>query len=97
MGQHPNHGVFNWNLGHLPPSGRDQSEPTRTTTLRPVQRLPHIQNLPMEAVSQALLTFKASLPVHSQSVLAAYVQAVKDHGLPEASSSTTSEKPEKSS
>ena len=36
---------------------------------------------------QQLLTFKASLPAHSQSALAAFVQAVKDHGLPEASSS----------
>ena len=36
---------------------------------------------------QNLLTFKASLPSHSQSALAAFVQATKDHGLPEASSS----------
>ena len=41
---------------------------------------------------QQLLTFKAALPAHSQSALAAFVDAAKEQGLPEKSSSNDQRK-----
>ncbi|CAE7828917.1 unnamed protein product [Symbiodinium sp. CCMP2592] len=45
-----------------------------------------------KAKLQHLLTFKASLPGHSQSALAGFVKAAKEQGLPEASSSNDQRK-----
>ena len=45
-----------------------------------------------KAKLEHLLTFKASLPGHSQSALAGFVKAVKEQGLPEASSSNDQRK-----